>query len=338
MATVYPYFQVLLRTRGFSDSQVGYLQGLLRLAAVFGPMFVGRIADRFNWHRPLIAVCLLTFAALLIPLGVTGSIGPAALLVLGIGFTGRTPIPLTDTLAASGLRDPVHDYGRVRVWGSVGFVATLFAIRALHLVDEDSSGSITTCMLVSAGLCLVSTLAIPGRPPAEHGQQYGRGTRRGFDSVFWLFIVAAGLHQLGMSAYYSFFTLYLKDVLRMENAAWVWALGTAAEVPMLFFAGRIIRRYGLGAMLLASMAAVSGRFVVLALVPVLGVVLASQVLHAMTFGLFHAPCIEFIRRKVPAPERGLAMAFYMSLSLALPSLIGSSVGGVVIERWGYTAL
>ena len=42
-----------------------------------------------------------------------------------------------------------------------------------------------------------------------------------------------------------------------------------------------------------------------------------QLLHSMTFGLFHAASIEFLRRKVPAARRGMAMALYMSLSLEI---------------------
>ena len=158
------------------------------------------------------------------------------------------------------------------------------------------------------------------------------------DWVFWLFIAAAATHQFGMSAYYSFFTLYLKDVFQMENAAWVWALGSAAEIPMLFYSGRIIRRFGLPAMLIVSMAAVSVRLAIYALTPVLWVVLLSQLLHSMAFGLFHGASIEFIRRKVPASRRGIAMAGYMSLAIGVPSWIGSSLGGEIIQRWSYAAM
>jgi len=338
MATVYPYFQLFLRARGFSEAEVGYLQGLLALAGVCGPMLVGHLADRLDRHRTLLTACLIAFALLLIPLGKTTSFAVASALVVGIGLTVRTPIPLADTLAAGELADPVHQYGRVRVWGSVGFVVTLLAIRAFGLVDERSSASMMTCMLIATGLCLASSLFL--RQPRRIGGQkpLRTGAGGGFDVAFWIFLVAAGLHQLGMAAYYSFFTLYLQDVLRMENAAWVWALGTMAEIPMLFYAGRIIRRFGLVAMLMASMAAVSARFLVFALSPMLVAVLPSQALHAMTFGLFHAASIEFLRRKVAAPRRGLAMALYMSLALALPSWIGSSAGGLVIERWGYSVL
>jgi len=338
MATVYPYFQIFLRARGFTASQVGYLQGLLALAGVCGPVLIGRAADRLGSRRMLIVACWAVAGLLLIPLGTGGGFWIAAALVVGIGLTVRTPIPLTDALVADALADPVHQYGQVRTWGSIGFVLSLLCIRVFGLVDESSAPSMLRAMLIALGICTVSSLTLrehrAAAKPTDHTP-----TRRGhFDVAFWLFIAAAATHQLGMSAYYSFFTMYLHDSLGMEHAAWVWALGTAAEVPMLFFAGRVIQRFGLVAMLVASMSAVTVRLTAYALAPMAGVVLPGQVLHAMTFGLFHAASIEFLRRKAPPGSRALAMALYMSLSIALPGWLGSSLGGIIVEHWGYSAL
>jgi PPP family 3-phenylpropionic acid transporter len=338
-AMVYPYFQVLLRALGFSDSEVGYLQGLMALAGVCGPMVIGHLADRFRARRGFLVGCWVALVLLLVPLGQTHAFWPAAALVAGIGFAVRAPTPLTDAVVAGSLDDPVHQYGQVRGIGSSGFVLALLVARLFRLVDEHSSASMLGAMLISIAFCAVSSLFLRDRTStAVPAQPHRRRRASHFDRAFWLFIAATATHQLAMSAYYSFFTLYLSDAVKMENGAWVWALGTAAEIPMLYWAGRVIRRFGLSAMLIASMAAVSVRLAIYALAPFVAVVLAAQVLHALTFGCFHAACIEFLRRKVPAQSRALAMTLYMSLAIALPSWIGSSLGGVVIERWGYGAL
>ena len=338
MATMFPYFQVFLRARGFSKPQVGYLLGLTSLAGVCGPLVIGHLADRLGRRRSLVVVCLLVYGLLLVPLSATGSFVAAAALVLGVGFTCRTTIPLSDALATSELPDPTHRYGQARIWGSVGFVGTLLTIRALHLVDEDSSASMMVCMLIPAGVCAAHAAFLPDRHRAEHHAEETAGGATVFDSIFWLFLLAAGLHQFGMSAYYSFFTLFLKEQLGMREAAWVWAIGSASEIPVLFYAGRVIRRFGLPAMLVVSMAAVSVRLIVLAFVPSLAIIVPLQLLHALCFGLFHGASIEFVRRKAPPGRRGLAMALYMSLSLGVPTWLGSSLGGNVIEWWGFPAM
>jgi len=338
MAMMTPYFQVFLRAQHFSNAEVGYLQGVLALAGICGPLLISHLADRTGHRKAFIVLCLAAYGLLLLPLSATRAFWLAAVLVAGVGFAVRPIIPLTDTLTAGELADPVHQYGRVRIWGSLGFVVTLLAVRALKLVNEQSAASMVRGMLITAGLCLVSSVCLRERRAVGHPQKAPAGPSAAFDSVFWLFVLAAGLQQWGMTAYYSFFTIYLQDAVGMKNAAWVWALGSAAEIPLLFFGGRIIRRFGLTAMLASSMAAASARLCTVALLPTLWVILPSQLLHALTFGAFHASSIEFLRRKVPAARRGTAMALYMSLSLALPGWIGSSLGGVIIEHWGYPVL
>ena len=330
--------QVFLRARGFSDAEVGYLQGVMALAGVVGPIAVGHLADRFGRRRWALLACVALFAAVLPPLNATTVFLPAAILAAGIGLFGRTAIPLTDTLASCELPEPTRDYGRVRVWGSIGFVLTLVVIRVFGLIDESSSTSIMTAMLVTAGLCFLSSSALPDHHRARREAEAQADTGGGFDAVFWLFVFVALTHRLGMSAYYFFFTNYLRDVLKMEQAAWVWCIGAAAEIPLLFAGGWVIRRFGIPAMLMASLAAVSVRLCVYAWAPVLAVILPVQVLHALTFGAFHAASIEFLRRKVPAARRGVAVALYMSLSLGVSNWIGSSVGGVIVEHWGYASL
>jgi PPP family 3-phenylpropionic acid transporter len=343
MGIVLPYVQLFLRARGFSDSQVGYLQGFLALASVAGPLLVGHLADALGRRKLALIAGLVVAAAVLLPLDAASSFVVAAVLLVFLGLFGQTSIPLTDTLASAELSDPAHTYGRVRVWGSIGFVAVLAAAAMLHLVNEKSSTSIMRAMLVTTLACLLSSMLLPDshrrRTPLAAAAAAGAAPAVGcFDGLFWLFVAVAVPHRLGMSAYYYFFTNYLRDVVHLDPAGWVWAIGPAAEMPMLFFGGRLIRRFGIRALLVVSLASVTVRLAVYAMLPTLWAILPAQLLHAASFGTFHAVSIEFLRRKVPAARRGLAMAIYAGLAVGLPNWLGSSAGGVIVERLGYTTL
>lgn len=340
MAALVPYLQVFLQARGFDKAQIGYLQGVLALAGICGPMVLARVADRFGRHKWFIVGCFAGYIFLLLPMGVTTSAVAASILMAAIGFVNRPALPLTDALASAELPDPVHQYGRARAWGSASFVLSLFAFRLLGWVDEGSSASMMRMMVLTAWLCIASSMLLPdsGRPPEPSRATEAEKPHGHFATVFWLFLLATAAQRFGMAAYYSFFTLYLHDKLGMDKAAWVWALGAMVETPVVFFAGRLIRRFGLQTMLIAAMLGASARLAIYAFVPVLPVVLASQVFHALTFGCFHVASIEFIRRTVPVERRGMAMALYMSLALGVTASVGSGVGGVVIEQWGYKVL
>ena len=294
--------------------------------------------DRLNRRRGLILGCLASFALLVMALNLAAGFAVAAALAVGVGLVSRTPIPLTDTLATAHLPDAASQYGRVCVCGSLGYVLTLLGIRALGVVDEQSSTSMAAVMIVPAVLTMATALALPGRSSAASSPSIAGGPLRAFNGVFWLFLLAAAMHHVGITSHYSFFSLYLHDVLDMKQAGWVWAIGSIFELPVIFFAGRILRATGLAAALIAATAAVSVRLAIYALAPTLPAVLAAQALHALTFGLHHVAAIELVRRQVPPERRGLAMALYMSVGIGLPSLIGSAAGGAVVERFGYTVL
>ena len=337
VATSFPYMQLFLRGRGFSMAQVGYLQGFMALAGACGAVGIGHLADRLGRRTVLIA-CVAIYAILLPVLNTISVFLPAVFLAAGVGLFLRTSIPITDAIASGELPQAARNYGRVRIWGSVGFIVTLLAIRLGRLIDETHSTSIMIPMLVAAVLCLLSSAFLPDSHRASDHPKSAAPDGGHFDAVFWLFLLAGGMHALGMSSCYFFFTNYLRDVLKMNQSAWGWAIGPAAEIPMLFCGGWFIRRWGIRRMLIVSMAAVSVRVCIYGLVPHLGAILPAQLLHALTFGMFHAASIEFLRRKVPARRRGLAMAIYMSVALGLSGWIGSSVGGVIVQDWGYATL
>jgi len=333
-AVLNPYFQLFLAARGFSKSQVGLLLGAFELAGAVGPLILGHIADRMGKRRVMLAVGMACSAIVLVPLNWVSAFWFALPLTAVLGLAYKTTIPLADALAASELVDPLHQYGPVRAMGSVGVVATLWLIRLFGLIDETSSGSILRCFLVTVAIVLPTIFLLPDRHRAV-ASDVGRRSGEGFDAAFWLCIAAVFLGRLGISAHYSFFSLFLREKLAVQDVSWVWSIGSMAELPVIFFAGRIVRRFGLLAMLIASMAAVSVRLGIYAALPQLPIVAAAQVLHSFTFGLFHTATFEFIHRKVPKARQALAMAVYMSVGVGASGLIGSSLGGLLIDHSGY---
>lgn len=138
-----------------------------------------------------------------------------------------------------------------------------------------------------------------------------------------------------MSSHYSFFSLYVHEALGLSTVSLFWATGPAAEVPFLFFSGSIIRRFGIPAAMMVALGAIAVRLILYALVPVFWVILVAQLLHALTFGFSHASGVAFIFKTVPEDRRVMAMALFLSLSQGCALFIGSTVGGFVIEAWGF---
>jgi len=327
------YFPLLLKTMGFSTPQVGVLQGYGQFAAMVGGLALGWLADRLGRRRGVLAAAAAGFIVALALLGTVSAFWTAAAIIAVGSFLGGARIPLADALASGELADPVHQYGRVRAMGSVGWIVVLLAVWAFDLVREDSARSILTAIVAAMAAYWLSILFLPDRR-RQRAVHEADPPGAGLDRAFWLYMAVVFLAAMGMSSHYAFFSLYLKEVIGLESIAWVWTIGALVEMPMIFFGGRVIKRFSLVGMLIVSLAAVSIRLGVYALWPNLWAVVAVQPLHAFTFGMIHIATIEFIRRKVDPSRRGLALAVYVACQRGLAGLIGSACGGYVIKYLG----
>ena len=164
-----PYLPLYLRARGFTPSQIGILMGCLELAGIAGPILLALLADRRTAYRALLALSLVVSVLLLVPLQLTGSLAVAVACIVGIGFAYRSSIPLLDTLVGRVLPDPARQYGKVRVAGSVGFIAISIFFQVSGLISGDSSLSVLVSFSATALLAAAAVVflpAVPGRPPA----------------------------------------------------------------------------------------------------------------------------------------------------------------------------
>jgi len=339
LAVLTPYFQLYLRARGYSPSSVGILLGCFSIAEVAGPLLIGRIVDRGQNYRLLLLSVLTASIVFILPFHFVSGLWLGIPLVTVFGLAARTTGSLTDAFVGRIIADPVHRYGYIRVWGSLGFIATSLFLQVTKLVDGKSALSILLALIATTLLALGASALLPGGVlPLREKKSYpsdGFGKMR---SPFWLGVTIICLGYIGMASHYSFFSLYIQDTLGLSTVSLFWAVSTTAEVPFIFFSGSIIRRLGIAPAMAMSLAAIVVRLTIYALFPVYPVILAAQLLHAFTFGLFHATSVAFIFTTVPEKHRATGMALFVSLSGSGGLFLGSTVGGFIIEAWGFSVL
>ena len=380
-AVLTPYLQLYFKARGFSASRIGLLLGIVELAGLAGPLLVARLADARGSYRGLLVASLVASAAAFAAVQFSSGLLAAAGLAAAIGFSYRSTTPLLDSSVSRSLPDPARQYGRFRVAGSVGFIVVSLVLQFSGVVSADSSWSILVAFCASALLAAAAAGFLPavprtapgpsaqavagGAPRNTAGGAGAPGTDRAFDRGFWAVIGIIFLGRFGMGAYYSFFSLYLRDTFGGGAAAaaaagaaatagaaghgggpaalggavsLMWALGSVAEIGPMWFSGRLIARWGLRPVLLVSLLAISVRLSLFVLAPSLLVVGAAQLLHAFTFGTFHPAAVAYINAKVPAQRRGLGMALYNAVGIGLASFTASTIGGYIVEARGYVML
>jgi PPP family 3-phenylpropionic acid transporter len=165
-AILTPYLQLYLHARGFSPARIGALLGCFELAGIAGPVLVSRMADARSAYRGLLALCFVVPVLAFIPMEISERFAVNLACILLLGFSYRSTIPLLDSLVGRTLPDPAHQYGKLRVAGSVGFIVVSLVMQLSGLVTGDSSAAILVAFAMTAGAAAVGTALLPPAPAA----------------------------------------------------------------------------------------------------------------------------------------------------------------------------
>jgi len=231
-------------------------------------------------------------------------------------FFWHAVLPQFEVITLAHLHGQTSRYSQVRLWGSIGFILTVVGLGRLF---EWLSLDIYPLAMVSimAGI-VIASLWVPNAQPVEHAERRGaEGFLKQLAAPGVLaFYICVALMQLSHGPYYTFLTLHLEHLGYSRGAiGLLWALGVVAEVLMFMLMSRIFARFPVRSVLLASFLLASLRWLLLgSLADIPAVLILAQLLHAATFGCFHAASIAFVQSSFGARQQGQGQALYAALS------------------------
>lgn len=345
-AIVNPYLQVLLRNSGYSYEAVGILLGIFEVAGIVGPLLVGRIVDKTG--RPKDAV-LSSTGALALGLILLGRGGPVWLTIFAlviIAFFFRSLIPLVDTVATNRFNGDAQKYSYIRAFGTLGFVLFSLVYSAIDRPVISDNNSIIRYALLGCLCFFIPVLSwkVEKLPKKKKVQTKTKrapfSVNPWFDSAFAIGLIIIAFNRMSMSVVTSFFSLYLVEELHIYSISLMNAIGAASEILLMLLAGYLIEKKGVLPvfLLLISGIGMALRLLFYARFPTLTGVIIGQLLHSVCFGFFHPAAIQLVARRVKRTHRALGMSMYISLGTGLPTVLGSALGGVVTEKFGYKVL
>lgn len=343
LGAILPYWPIYLEGLGFDPIQIGQIMALPAATKVVSPNLWGWLADRTGRSLRLIRwASFLTVASFA---GAFWSAGfmEMALVMLVFSFFMNALMPLVETVTLGHLHHDPHRYSRVRLWGSIGFIATVAGLGWAFDGLLSVAYLPQAVALLFGGLWL-NSLLVPASGRENHGEGQG-STMAGIlkQRGVMAFFVASVLLQVAHGAYYVFFSVYLEDHgFNRGDTGQLWALGVLAEIGLFMVFHRLLRRVGTRGILLGSLALSVVRWLLIAWgVDYLGLLLLAQVLHAASFGAVHAVSIHLIHHYFRGAHHAKGQALYSSLSFGLGGAAGSVLSGYAWEAWGphwlYTA-
>ena len=340
-----PFAPLWYQELGLSVFAVGMLASLSSWTRLFAPYVWGTLADRSNDRVKLIrfacAATLVSASALVLPLPLWGLV----LVVLTLFSFNAGIVPLTETVVAIHLLNSegsmdTRRYGRVRVWGSVGFMLSVLTFGAF--VERLGMRYFPWAVLGVLGLSVAAAWRVPShQDQAHHSHAPALPILQVLlrPEVRWFF-AGMSLTVLAHASLYAFFSLYL-DSLHYGKpvVGGLWAVSVVVEIVWFTYQRRWLERISLHGWLVAAALASTLRFGLTAAFGAhLWVLVGAQCLHAITFAAQHTVCIALISRYFPGRLRGRGQALYTVIGYGVSGVVGGLGGAALSSRYGYASV
>jgi PPP family 3-phenylpropionic acid transporter len=337
LGALVPYWGLFLQNRGFDAVAIGQLMAILMATKVVAPYIWGWLGDHLGRRMGIVRVASLI--SLLVFSGMYWAQGfwPIALVMMAYSFFWNASLPQFEAVTFNYLQDRVARYARIRLWGSVGFIITVVVLGVL--VDRRGTEIVLPALtLIFVGIWLSSlTVRDPDARPHPHDQvSLSRVLRR---PAILAFFLAVFLMQVSHGPYYAFYSIYMQEHGYSKTLIGeLWALGVLAEVGMFIVMHRLLEVWGARRVLVASLSLAAVRWLLIGNFPEsLPALVFAQLLHAATFGTFHASAIHLVHHYFPGRLQGRGQALYSSLSFGAGGALGSLGSGFAWEGVGPTA-
>jgi PPP family 3-phenylpropionic acid transporter len=334
MGAFVPYFALYLAARGLSAGEIALVLAMPQVARIVAPSFWGWLADRSGAARGIVIGSGCAILAGYLVLGAADGALALALVMLAMSLASTGAMPLVEAITLASLEGRAERYGPIRMWGSIGFIAGVMGTGVW--LDAHVPQSLLGVILVLAALALGTAFLLPVARPAAPGAgaeaRLGQVLRRPEVAAL---LAACCCMSAAHGALYGFFSLHAEALGYSKTAIGaLWTLGVVAEIVVFLAWPQLARRYSLRGLLIAAFLCAVARFVAIGWgTHVLVLLVAAQLLHAATFGVFHAASVAAVHRLFTGRLQARGQTLYSSLSYGL-----GGGAGLLVAGWSWEAL
>lgn len=322
-----PYASLYFADRGISAVQIGVLMSMMQVMRIFGPNLWGWVAD--HTRRRVMVLRVTSAASALVFCGMFW--GEAFVfffvLMLVLNLFTSAQGPLSEALMLSSMRGDLTHYGRLRLWGSVGFIVTV--VTAGQVLDWQG---IRLMPWIALGLLvMVAAVALHMREEAAMPRSQDTPSVRQLlkQREVIAFFISTFLMIAAHASLYVYYSLYLSQIGYSKTViGLMWSLGVVAEILFFYFQAPLFRRFGIPTLMLTSLLIGVVRFLMIGFgAESLVMLLIAQILHAATFGVHHSASVATLQRWFAGPLQARGQALFISVSYGL----GGSLGGLLLS-------
>lgn len=329
-----PYWNLYLKSIDMTAAEIGILSAVVVVTKIFASPIWGWLVDHRGKRIKVIQLCSLFTLVFFSLVLFFQEFWALFLILFTFSIFWSAGLPLIEATTLSHLGKNTHDYTVVRVWGSISFIIGVLALG--QFFDKQPIDYLLPILIVSMALVWLHSLSLPeiDRPETEENPRSFMDTVK-HPTVVYLFIVCF-LVQASHGPYYTFFSIYLEEHGYSNSFIGIaWAIGVLAEVFVYLVIHRVIRTWGLRWLMIMSLLMASLRWLLIGVfVDSVAILLFAQLLHAATFGVYHAVAIQYIHREFRGAHQGRGQALYSSISFGAGLALGTLASGYMWESVG----
>lgn len=329
-----PYIGRWVDSEGYSAWIVGSILAIWYASRVIAPpLWAWAVTRAARPGRLLVLGCLLATLAFFAMEYATGSIALLALMI-GFGLFFNAVMPQFEAMTLTALGNDAAHYGRIRVWGSIGFLLVAGTYGAA--LDRLGNAHFVWISLPLFAVCVWAASLHRNDPPPRHipessdaGHLWRRpGVRR--------FLLVALLMQVGFGPFYVFYTLHLQanghDGIAVGS---LWAIGVLVEIVLFWLAPQLIARFGPRPLLLLAYAITALRWLITALFAESYALMAlAQSTHALGFAMFHACNMRLLAEYFPGRRAAAGQSLLYGFSSGVGGVIGAGMAALAWQLGG----
>ena len=330
---VSPYASLFFLDRGFSVIEIAVLMSMLQVTRIVGPFSWGWLSDYLSDRIGIIRFCACLAAVTFLCIFFLQSYIAFFIWMFVLHTILSSLMPLGESATVHALfKDNSFDkrYGRLRLWGSIGFIAMVLIAGELFQREGIELYPIVGAVV----LIFLALVTFRLHEPKMERRKMVKGELLIVlfnPDVRW-FLLSGFFMIFAHAALYVFYSLYLADLgYDKFEIGLFWALGVAAEVIFFYFQSKVLSRLDAEVVLQLAFGIGIFRFILIAFFPFTWVLILAQLMHAATFGAHHSAATKLLQRWFTGSLQARGQALMATVSYGLGGTLGGLVAGWLWE-------
>jgi nucleoside transporter len=320
---------------GFSGVQLGIIFSLLPLATIISPFVGGQFADRYFPSQKVIAVLQLAGGVILILIANITAFTTMMWLMLLYCLVYAPTLALTNSIAFLNLKSSEKEFGSIRVWGTIGWIAAGWALagwRALAKSPEGIAMKGDTLLLAGIFSLLMGLLSfgLPHTPPNKEGAKpwaFLEALKMFKDRNFLIFCIISFVVATELQFYYVLTSPFLTSAAIGVNQKYVSAVMTIAQIAeifvMAFMLSWALKKFGMRRTLTLGILTWPIRYIIFMIGTPSWLVIASLSLHGFCYVFFFTAAYIYVDNIAPKDIRHSAQSLIAIIILGFGNFVGS---------------